>query len=213
MATLIGLAPKGQLLDLLAPLQAQIQDAPLTPLTLPPATAERIETLTQQVEAENPTLNPLLYAPQKLDGVWRLRYSTAREIKALAKLPLGLRVGNIYQAITVGEQSFINQAFVRHPLGLISGYVKVTARFTIAKQDNPLPDKRIHVEFLERILAIQRVGGIATPALDPFKTVPARGPQGRIPYLDITYLDDDFRIGRGGEGSLFVLSKVREIAP
>lgn len=211
MATVIGLSPKSQLLELLSPLQRASQDAPLTPLKLPAATAARIETLTQQAEAQNPTLNPLLYAPQKLDGIWWLRYSTAREIKALGKLPLGLRVGKIYQAITVGEQSFINQAFVRHPLGLISGYVKVTAHFTVAKQGNPLPDKRINVEFLERVLAVQRLGGIATPALDPFKTVPARGPQGRIPYLDITYLDDDFRIGRGGEGSLFVLSKVREM--
>ncbi|RMF69823.1 MAG: fibrillin, partial [Cyanobacteria bacterium J069] len=27
-------------------------------------------------------------------------------------------------------------------------------------------------------------------------------------WLDITYLDDDLRIGRGNEGSVFVLTKV-----
>ena len=43
--------------------------------------------------------------------------------------------------------------------------------------------------------------------------VPARGPKGRIPSLDITYLDENMRIGRGGDGSLFILSKVSAPIP
>jgi len=90
--------------------------------------------------------------------------------------------------------------------------LKVTARFTIAKPDGAvLPDKRINVEFLERIISIQKLMGIATPKLDPAKVVPARSPEGRVPFLEITYIDEDLRIGRGGEGSLFVLSKVNQI--
>lgn len=35
----------------------------------------------------------------------------------------------------------------------------------------------------------------------------ARNPQGRIPSLTITYIDETMRIGRGGDGSLFILTK------
>jgi hypothetical protein len=147
-----------------------------------------------------------------LNGIWLLHYSTAREIRSLDKLPLGLQLGKVYQAIDVANQAFFNQAFVKHPLGLVAGYVKVTATFEIAKESgSPLPDKRLNVQFLERIIAIQTVTGIKTPQLDPYKIVEARGPQERIPTLDITYLDETMRIGRGGDGSLFVLSKVEQM--
>ncbi len=203
---------KQQLFELVQPLQTTKRGSPLTNRTLPNTTSNQIEALVTAIEAQNPNLSPLLYAPQLLDGNWLLNYSTAREIRSLDKLPLGLKVGRVYQIIDVATQSFLNQAFVSHPLGLASGYVKVTARFEIAKPDGAvLPDKRINVEFLERTISIQKLMGIATPQLDPAKVVPARSPEGRIPFLDITYIDDDLRIGRGGEGSLFVLSKVDKI--
>jgi len=204
---------KAELFSLLAPLQMVRVGAPVTPLKLDPKTVARVESLTTALEAQTPYLYPLLYAPQLLEGIWWLNYSTAREILALARLPLGLRVGKIYQAIATAERSFCNQAFVAHPLGLVSGYVKVTARFEVAKLDSPLPDKRINVEFLERIVALQRIAGLPTPSLDPWQVTAARSPQGRVPYLDITYLDDTLRIGRGGEGSLFILSKVSQMVP
>ncbi len=203
---------KQNLFTLLQPLQAKKQGSPLTNRTLDEAKCRQIEQLVTAIEALNPNLSPLLYAPQLLNGAWLLNYSTAREIKALDKLPLGLKVGRIYQIIDVATQSFLNQAFVRHPLGLVEGYVKVTARFEIAKPDGAvLPDKRINVEFLERTIAVQRLLGMATPNLDPAKVVPARSPVDRIPFLEITYIDEDLRIGRGGEGSLFVLSKAEQV--
>ncbi|MFM1843185.1 MAG: hypothetical protein RLZZ490_1927, partial [Cyanobacteriota bacterium] len=48
---------------------------------------------------------------------------------------------------------------------------------------------------------------------DPAKVVAAKGPEGRVPFLEITYIDDDLRIGRGGEGSLFVLSRADQVIP
>ena len=203
---------KNQLLAIIEPLQAQRQGSPLTNLRLDPKAIAEIEQLTVALEAVNPKLYPLLYAPQLLDGIWLLHYSTAREIRSLDKLPLGLQLGKVYQAIDVANQVFFNQAFVKHPLGLVSGYVKVTATFEIAKEPgSPLPDKRLNVQFSERIIAIQSITGFKTPRLDPCKIVEARGPQGRIPTLDITYLDETMRIGRGGDGSLFVLSKVEQM--
>lgn len=205
-------ALKQKLFRLIAPQQTAKRGSPLTNRTLSTQTCQEIETLVTAIEAVNPHLSPLLYSPQLLNGAWLLNYSTAREIRALDKLPLGLKVGRIYQIIDVANQAFLNQAFVRHPLGLAAGYVKVTARFAIAKAEGEiLPDKRINVEFLQRTIAIQRLLGVNTPALDPAKVVPARAPEGRIPFLEITYIDEDLRIGRGGEGSLFVLSKAEKV--
>ena len=205
---------KQKLFSLIRPRQTAKGGSPLTNRTLPAETCQEIEQLVTAIEAINPHLSPLLYTPQLLNGAWLLNYSTAREIRSLDKLPLGLKVGRIYQIIDVASQSFLNQAFVRHPLGLAAGYVKVTARFDIAKPEGSLlPDKRINVEFLQRTIAVQRLLGIKTPNLDPAKVVPAKAPEGRVPFLEITYIDDDLRIGRGGEGSLFVLSKADQVVP
>ncbi|MEL7421097.1 MAG: PAP/fibrillin family protein, partial [Cyanobacteria bacterium J06555_3] len=50
--------------------------------------------------------------------------------------------------------------------------------------------------------------GLKTKLLDPVKVVEAGNPEGRIPSLDITYVDETMRIGRGGDGSLFILTRV-----
>ncbi|WP_246844084.1 PAP/fibrillin family protein, partial [Hydrocoleum sp. CS-953] len=60
----------------------------------------------------------------------------------------------------------------------------------------------------KRYLAIEKIVGIDTPKLNPFKVVKANNPQGRVATLDITYIDENFRIGRGGDESLFILNKV-----
>ncbi|AFY99641.1 PAP/fibrillin family protein [Calothrix sp. PCC 6303] len=199
---------KKQLQALLGKIQTSNDGSPITNLQINQALAQEVEKLTEELEGANPNLYPLLYAPSLLQGNWLLKYSTAREIRSLASLPLGLKVGKIYQAIDLANKSFFNLAFVKHPLRIISGYVKVTANFEIAKEDSqPLPDKRINVYFDKRYLSIEKIIGIDTPQLNPFKVVKANNPQGRIPTLDITYLDEDLRIGRGGDGSLFILTK------
>ncbi len=184
-----------------------VEGAPITNQKIKPDLVQEIEEMVVELEAINPNYRPLLFNPQLLDGAWQLLYSTAREIRNLSALPLGLKVGKIYQVIDVATQSFCNQAFVQHSLGLIEGEVKVTARFELVVDDKNLPDRRINVYFQNRYLGVSKIIGINTPSLNPARIVPARGPVGRIPSLDITYLDETFRIGRGGEGSLFVLIK------
>lgn len=201
---------KQQLITKIESIQSQlggIEGTPVTNVKIKPALAEEIEAMVIQLEAKNPNYRPLLFKPLLLDGAWLLLYSTAREIRNLASLPLGLKVGKIYQIIDVASGSFLNQAFVKHPLGLISGYVKVTANFEIVRDDNNLPNNRLNVYFQQRYLAISNILGVKTPQLEPARVVPAKNPVGRIPSLDITYLDETFRIGRGGDGSLFVLIK------
>ena len=185
--------------------------SPITNLKLDQSLVAEIEQLTTELESLNPHPQPLIHATALLDGDWQLQYSTAREIRSLDSLPLGLQIGKVYQVINIADKLFFNIAQVRHPLGLISGYVKVTASFEPAIDIANTIDKRINVDFDKRYLAIEKIVGINTPKLNPFRVVAANNPQGRIATLDITYLDETLRIGRGGDGSLFILNKANNL--
>jgi PAP_fibrillin len=193
-------------------IQAKSDGSPVTDLQLDKTLAEEIEQLTTELESVNPNPNPLLNATFLLEGAWQLQYSTAREIRSLVSLPLGLKLGKVYQIIDVANKLFFNLAKVKHSLRLVSGYVKVTASFEPAKEDlEPVLNKRINVYFDKRYLSIENILGINTPQLNPFKVVPANNPNGRTATLDITYLDETLRIGRGGDGSLFILIKSNDL--
>ncbi len=183
-------------------------DSPLTDLKIDKTTASEIEQITTELEKLNPHPQPLLNAVSLLDGAWLLHYSTAREIRFLDTLPLGLKLGQVHQVIDVANKSFFNLAKVHHPWGVMSGRVRVTARFEPAMEDvSPTPNKRINVYFDKRYLSIDEIFGIGTPQLNPFKVMNANNPVGRVASLDITYVDETLRIGRGGDGSLFILTK------
>jgi PAP_fibrillin len=206
------LAVKEKLQALLERIQTHRDGSPVTNLKLDKTTAVEIEQLTMEVESVNPNPNPLLNAISLLDGAWQLQYSTAREIRNLDSLPLGLKVGKVYQVINLANKLFFNLASFKHPFGLVSGYVKVTASFEPATIDSSsLPNKRLNVYFDKRYLSIEKIVGINTPKLSPFKVSSANNPKGRVATLDITYLDETLRIGRGGDGSLFILSKSNDL--
>ncbi|MEA5554825.1 PAP/fibrillin family protein [Anabaena cylindrica UHCC 0172] len=192
-------------------IQTKDDGSPVTNLKLDKTLVAEIEQLTTELESLNPHPQPLIHATNLLEGAWQLQYSTAREIRSLDSLPLGLRIGKVYQVINVANKLFFNLAQVQHPLKLISGYVKVTASFELALDTSGLADKRINVDFDKRYLAIEKIVGINTPKLNPFKVVAANNPQGRIATLDITYLDETLRIGRGGDESLFILIKANDL--
>ena len=119
--------------------------SPVTNLKLDKTLETEIEQLTKELENLNPHPLPLLYTPNLLEGTWQLQYSTAREIRSLDSLPLGLKVGKVYQVINVGNKEFFNLAQVQHPLKLISGHVKVTASFEPAISTSGLAVIRINV--------------------------------------------------------------------
>ena len=188
----------------------QILDgSPITDLEIKQTDIRDLEMLAVNLEKLSPFPQPLTYASQLLDGAWLLEYSTAREIRSLRSLPLGFLVGKIYQIIDVETNSFENKAWVEHKSGLLSGYVRVTATFEPAlEQGERLSKQKINVNFQQRFIAITKIIGITTKLFDPIKVVEARNPEGRIPSLNITYVDETIRIGRGGDGSLFILSRV-----
>ncbi|MBE9221350.1 fimbrial protein [Cyanobacterium stanieri LEGE 03274] len=186
---------------------------PITDTMINPREAQTIDELTKNLETLNPFPNPLQFATNLLDGIWQLQYSSAREIRSLNKLPLGFKLRKVYQIINVQEVSFFNIAFVEHSSKMINGYVKVTASFTPKIESTQiLPTDTINVNFEKRYVSIQKIAGFKTPMLDPVKTFDARNPQGRIPSLTISYIDENLRIGRGGDGSLFILTSVRDLS-
>lgn len=181
---------------------------PITDLMVSPSQATEIEKITVKLEGYNPFPRPLFDGVNLLNGIWQLHYSTAREIRSLNKLPLGFKLQQVYQIIDTQKTSFFNIAFVKHSSGLMDGYVKVTATFAPKVTENEiLPKDIINVNFEKRFLSIKKILGLKTSLLDPFKVFNARNPEGRIPSLKITYIDENLRIGRGGDGSLFILSK------
>ena len=160
-----------------------------------------------KLEDLNPTPRPT-EAPELLDGDWRLLYTTSGGLLGLDRLPL-VKLGQIYQCIRVADARVYNIAEV-YGLPYLEGLVSVCAKFSAVSE------RRVTVKFDRSVVGLQRWVGYQSPqaliqkfetgeklmALDnPILDREQRG------WLDITYLDQDLRIGRGNEGSIFVLTK------
>ncbi len=161
----------------------------------------------QQLEDTNPTKNPL-EAKDLLNGDWRLLYTTSKSLLGLDRFPL-LKLGQIYQCIRVPQAKVYNIAEIIG-LPMLEGLVSVAASF------EPVSERRVNVMFERSIVGLQRLLSYDTPAkliqqiesgkkFLPLDFKIDRGDQKG--WLDITYLDEDIRIGRGNEGSVFVLTK------
>ena len=160
-----------------------------------------------QLEDRNPTPRPI-EAGDLLDGNWRLLYTTSKGLLNIDQLPL-LKLGQIYQSIRVKTQSVYNIAEI-YGLPYLEGIVSVVAKF------EPVSERRVQVKFERSIVGLQRLISYQSPSdfiqqieaekkFTAFDTkLDSSRQQG---WLDITYLDTDMRIGRGNEGSVFVLSK------
>lgn len=159
------------------------------------------------LEDFNPTPRPV-EASNLLDGNWRLLYTNSKALLNLDRLPF-CKLGQIYQCIRVETTSVYNIAEI-YGLPYFEGLVSVAAKF------EPVSDRRVQVKFERSIIGLQRLieynspvtfiqqieEGRKFPAIDfPIKSDKQQG------WLDITYIDNDLRIGRGNEGSVFILSK------
>jgi PAP_fibrillin len=160
-----------------------------------------------QLEDRNPTPQPLM-ASDLLDGNWRLLYTTSQELLRIDQFPL-LKLGQIYQCIRTNTATLYNIAEL-YGLPYLEGIVSVVAQF------EPVSERRVNVRFDRSIIGLQRLmdyhapeqfiqqieAGKKFPAID--FAITAREQRG---WLEITYLDEDLRIGRGNEGNVFVLTK------
>ena len=194
-----------------------------------------IASVIARVEDANPTPEPLS-ATELLAGDWRLLYTTSQELLGIDRFPLA-KLGNIYQCIRPQESKIYNIAEVKSlPLceGIISVIASFTPaaseRVTLTDAAHGKPEesavavatdstRKVNVKFNRAVFGLQRILGYQSPGqyidkltkadkLNPLQAIdftinPSREPG----CLEITYLDKDLRIGRGNQGSLFVLTK------
>lgn len=166
-----------------------------------------IMALIAQLEDRNPTPRPT-EATDLLEGNWRLLYTTSKELLGIDNLPL-FKLGQIYQCVRTQDTKIYNIAEVAG-LPFLESIISVAATFI------SVSERRVNVRFDRAISGLQRVFDYQNPdyfiqQIESGKkflgidfNITNREQKG---WLDITYLDEDMRIGRGNEGSVFVLSK------
>lgn len=166
----------------------------------------KVLSVVEQLEDQNPTPNPL-EATELLEGDWRLLYTTSRGLLGLDRVPL-LQLGQIYQCIRTANTKVYNVAEIVG-LPFLEGLVSVAARF------EPVSERRVNVRFERSIIGLQSLIKYRSPGefirqVEAGKKFPPldfkidRDQQG---WLEVTYLDEDLRLGRGNEGNVFVLVK------
>lgn len=176
-------------------------------LTMTDVQRQAIFSAIAYMEENNPTPKPI-EAGELLSGNWRLLFTTSRDLLGLDRLP-GIKLGQIYQCVRATEAKIYNVAEI-YGLPLLEGLVSVCASFT------PVSERRVNVKFERSVIGLQRLVGYKN--IDEFVQELQSGKklrainfaikQGdRQGWLETTYLDQDLRIGRGNEGSVFVLRK------
>lgn len=167
----------------------------------------QILTTIDRLEDQNPTPNPLAM-PQLLEGDWRLVYTTSDSILGINRFPL-VQLGQVYQCIRPEQQKIYNIAELKS-MPFLEGLVLVEATL------EAVSDKRVNVFFHRLLVGSQRLMNYRLPkelinrltAGQKFLPVDfGIDSQENNGWLEITYLDEDLRIGRGNEGNVFVLSK------
>ncbi len=165
------------------------------------------------LEALNPTPSPTS-TPERLEGNWLTLFTTSTDLLRLANsLPI-LTTGEIYQCIRAKTGQVFNVAEIQGSgwLRAWGGIFAVSARFY------PESACRVRVIFERFVLGAQALMNYEIESfLNLLEHAPERIPALKIDirrreqtgWLDITYLDEDLRIGRGSEGSVFVLTRVR----
>jgi hypothetical protein len=90
--------------------------------------------------------------------------------------------------------------------------------FSIVGSFEAVSERRVNVNFERSIVGLQRLLAYENPSkyiqqIEAGKKFPpfdfGIDNRDRKAWLEITYLDEDMRIGRGNEGNVFILSKER----
>lgn len=195
--------------DLLALIPSTASGAPATNLTVAKDIVAKIDAQTALVEAQFDRRDVI--RDSNLNGSWRLLYSDAREFTSLAAgFPGGFELGPTYQPVDLATGRFENQASVFNRFGV------ATLSTCVVGDVSPAPSgglnavgvrnergNRIDVNFKRITFSLDEIFG--QPVSNVRKVLVPKPKVGVAqPANDVTYLDTNMRITRGGDGSLFV---------
>ncbi|XP_061345375.1 fibrillin protein 5 homolog isoform X1 [Gastrolobium bilobum] len=169
---------------------------------LPSAKKSEIESLVKQLESQNPTPHPTLEL-EKVAGCWRLVYSTI-SILGAKRTKLGLReiisLDDFFQTIDISKSKAVNVIkFSARGLSLMSGQLSIEASFKIASTT------RVDINFENSTITPDQLMNLFRKNYDLLLGI--FNPEG---WLEITYVDDNMRIGRDDKGNIFVQERFED---
>lgn len=164
------------------------------------AQRDEILGLVSQLEQQNTLLQPTENL-QRLAGDWRLLYTTIT-ITGSKRTKLGLRefvkLGEFRQRIDVKDKKAINEVDFRvTAFGTLTGMLSVVASYEVASP------QRVSISFEGSTLEPQALQAIFQQNYALLLSI--FNPDG---WLDITYVDDQMRVGRDDKGNVFVLERM-----
>ncbi|KAM0939845.1 putative plastid-lipid-associated protein [Dioscorea sansibarensis] len=168
------------------------------------AKKSEIEELVKLLESMNPTPHPTDKLQDKVDGWWKLIYSTVT-ILGSKRTKLGLRdfisLGDFYQIIDVTNGKAINVIkFNARGFKMLSGQLTVEASFQIASKT------RVNIKLDKSSITPDQLLNLFEKNYDLLLVI--FNPEG---WLEISrYVDDSMRIGRDDKGNIFVLERTQQ---
>mmetsp|Transcript_12583 Transcript_12583/g.21298 ORF Transcript_12583/g.21298 Transcript_12583/m.21298 type:complete len:279 (-) Transcript_12583:257-1093(-) len=164
--------------------------------------AERaqIAELVQELEAFNPLPAPT-ESLEQVAGDWRLIYTTL-QILGNKRTKLGLRtfvnLGDFVQRIDLeSKQAVNNVAFNVVGLGSLEGMLSIKASFEVVSPT------RVDIKYQESTLVPDKLQTLFNKNVDLLLAI--FNPEG---WLELTYVDEEMRIGHDDKGNVFVLEKM-----
>ncbi|BAF14702.1 fibrillin protein 5 homolog isoform X1 [Oryza sativa Japonica Group] len=159
-----------------------------------------IHALVELLESKNPTPEPTDKLQDKVDGCWRLVYSTI-SILGKKRTKLGLRdfisLGDFFQMIDVKEEKAVNVIkFSARALKILSGQLTIEASYKITTKT------KVDITLDSSTITPDQLMNIFQKNYDMLLAI--FNPEG---WLEITYVDESLRIGRDDKANIFVLER------
>ncbi|PUZ47135.1 hypothetical protein GQ55_7G139200 [Panicum hallii var. hallii] len=164
------------------------------------AQRSEVHRLVELLESRNPTPEPTAELREKVDGCWKLIYSTI-SILGKKRTKLGLRdfisLGDFLQIIDVEEEKAVNVIkFSARALKILSGKLTIEASYSVTSKT------RVDIKLESSTITPEQLMNIFQKNYDMLLAI--FNPEG---WLEITYVDESLRIGRDDKENIFVLQR------
>ncbi|KAJ8765326.1 hypothetical protein K2173_012023 [Erythroxylum novogranatense] len=171
---------------------------------VPSSIKSDIQRLVELLESQNPTPDPTLNM-EKVGGSWKLVYSTIT-ILGSKRTRLGLRdfinLGDLLLYIDVAKGKAVNVIKFRIKGLNLNGQLTIEASFRIAS------NSRVDISCDSSTIIPEQLKNMFKRNYDLLVSI--FNPEG---WMEISYVDDDMRIGRDCNGNIFILEKSKEPQP